>query len=73
MTKEHSAVTGAHLIDWGHRPGPQFPDLLARANAARDQGLSLVRIRQLLEPDLPLSFHPAATGVGWFFTPFGAE
>ena len=53
MTNEHSAVTGADLISWGHRAGPQFPDLLARANAARDQGLGLVRIRQMLEPDLP--------------------
>lgn len=53
MTHEHAPVTGAALIDWGHRPGPQFPDLLARANAARGQGLSLVRIRQLLEADLP--------------------
>jgi tRNA-splicing ligase RtcB (3'-phosphate/5'-hydroxy nucleic acid ligase) len=46
-------VTGADLIDWGHRPGPQFPDLLTRANAARAEGLGLVRIRQMLEPDLP--------------------
>lgn len=57
-------VTGADLIDWGHRPGPQFPALLARANAARAEGLGLVRIRQMLEPDLPppapepLALHP---------------
>ncbi|WP_395541757.1 hypothetical protein [Neotabrizicola sp. sgz301269] len=25
-------VTGADLIAWGHRPGPAFPGLLARAN-----------------------------------------
>lgn len=48
-----SAVTGSDLIGWGHRPGPAFPDLLARANAARGQGLGLVRIRQMLEADLP--------------------
>ncbi len=48
-----SAVTGTTLIDWGHRPGPAFPDLLARANAAREQGLGLIRIRQMLEADLP--------------------
>ena len=46
-------VTGADLIGWGHRPGPAFPALLARANAARDQGLGLIRIRQMLEADLP--------------------
>lgn len=48
-----SAVTGADLITWGHRPGPAFPDLLARANEARGQGFGLVRIRQMLEADLP--------------------
>lgn len=48
-----SPVTGAELVAWGHRPGPAFPDLLARANAARDQGLGLVRIRQMLEAELP--------------------
>ncbi|WP_323039645.1 RtcB family protein [Gemmobacter sp.] len=53
MTDEHAPVTGANLIDWGHRPGPQFPELLARANAARGKGLGLVRIRQLLDADLP--------------------
>ncbi|WP_323042875.1 RtcB family protein [Gemmobacter sp.] len=53
MTNDHSTVTGADLICWGHRPGPQFPDLLSRANAARDQGLGLLRIRQMLEADLP--------------------
>ena len=45
--------TGADLIDWGHRPGPAFPGLLARANTARAEGLGLVRIRELLEADLP--------------------
>ncbi len=48
-----SPVTGADLIGWGHRPGPAFPDLLTRANAARGQGLGLIRIRQMLEADLP--------------------
>lgn len=46
-------VIGVDLIDWGHRPGPAFPGLLARANAARGQGLGLLRIRQMLEADLP--------------------
>ena len=31
-------VTGADLKNWGHRPGKQFPDLLARANAMRAEG-----------------------------------
>lgn len=48
-----SPVTGAELIGWGHRPGPQFPVLLARANAARSEGFGLVKIRQMLEADLP--------------------
>lgn len=48
-----SPVTGADLIGWGHRPGPAFPDLLARANAARTQGLGLIPIREMLEADLP--------------------
>lgn len=48
-----SPVTGAELIDWGHRPGPQFPELLARANAARAHGLGLVRIREMLAAELP--------------------
>ncbi|MGR3824082.1 MAG: RtcB family protein [Salipiger marinus] len=55
MTNEDapSPVTGADLIAWGHRPGPAFPGLLTRANAARDEGLGLIRIRQMLEADLP--------------------
>lgn len=48
-----SPVTGAELISWGHRPGPQFRELLARANAARAEGYGLVKIRQMLEADLP--------------------
>lgn len=54
MTDEAaSPVTGADLIGWGHRPGPAFPALLARANAARAEGFGLVRIRQMLDADLP--------------------
>ncbi|MDR0809333.1 MAG: RtcB family protein [Gemmobacter sp.] len=48
-----SPVIGADLIDWGHRSGPAFPTLLARANTARIEGLGLIRIRQMLEADLP--------------------
>lgn len=53
MNEDRPPVTGADLIGWGHRPGPQFPHLLARANAARAGGVGLVRIRQMLEADLP--------------------
>lgn len=53
MTESMPPITGDDLKSWGHRPGPAFPALLARANAARAEGLGLVRIRQMLEADLP--------------------
>ncbi len=46
-------VTGAHLKEWGHRPGPHYPALLARANALRAEGYGLVKIRLVLEPEIP--------------------
>ena len=46
-------VTGEHLKEWGHRPGKQFPALLARANEMREEGFGLVRIRQELEGEIP--------------------
>ncbi|WP_164933029.1 RtcB family protein [Tropicibacter alexandrii] len=46
-------VTGDHLKDWGHRPGKQFPDLLARANALRAEGYGLVKIRAELADEIP--------------------
>ncbi|NIZ14619.1 RtcB family protein [Phaeobacter sp. HF9A] len=46
-------VTGEDLKDWGHRPGTQFPALLARANDMRAEGFGLVRIRQELEREKP--------------------
>ncbi|MCB1356105.1 MAG: RtcB family protein [Maritimibacter sp.] len=46
-------VTGEHLKDWGHRPGKQYPDLLARANALRAEGYGLVRIRAELDSEIP--------------------
>lgn len=58
-------VTGNHLKDWGHRPGAQFPALLARANEMRAEGFGLVRIRQELEgeiPPLPATLARRATG-----------
>jgi RNA-splicing ligase RtcB len=56
MTMDNEAfdpVTGEHLKDWGHRPGKQFPALLAKANEMRAEGFGLVRIRQELEGDIP--------------------
>ena len=42
MTDENRfPVTIADLIAWGHRPGPAFPGLLARANTARAEGLGM--------------------------------
>ena len=46
-------VTGADLIAWGYRPGPDFPSLLARAaELARDGGDP--RTRLLAERPLPV-------------------
>ena len=47
------ALTGATLIEWGHRPGPQFPALLAQANAARASGLDAAQVRAMLAAELP--------------------
>ena len=58
-------VTGEHLKEWGHRPGKQFGELLARANEMRAQGLGLVRIRAELAseiPDLPPVIDPHGPG-----------
>jgi len=52
-TTQYDPVTGEHLKDWGHRPGKQFPALLARANALRAEGFGLVRIRLELEGEIP--------------------
>jgi tRNA-splicing ligase RtcB len=59
-----SSVTGDHLIRWGHRPGPEFPALIARANAALNEGASAEAVRTLLAPDLkpdPLTLQPAGS------------
>ncbi|MEM1162011.1 MAG: RtcB family protein [Pseudomonadota bacterium] len=54
MTEElHEPITGDHLIEWGHRPGPHFKGLLTRANAVRSEGYGLVRIREMLAAELP--------------------
>ena len=67
MTEEtiYDPVTGEHLKDWGHRPGKQFPALLARANELRAEGFGLVRIRAELEgeiPELPPTLDLRASG-----------
>ncbi|WP_240705113.1 RtcB family protein [Pacificoceanicola onchidii] len=49
----YDPVTGEHLKEWGHRPGKQFPALLARANAMRAEGFGLVKIRLELEGEIP--------------------
>lgn len=41
-------LTGATLIEWGHAPGPAFPALLERANAAQAAGLEPEAVRALL-------------------------
>lgn len=48
-----AAVTGADLIAWGHRPGPQFPDLLGRAARLRAAGQTPAQIRAALAPLIP--------------------
>jgi RNA-splicing ligase RtcB len=53
IDEPRTLVTGKDLIEWGHRPGPAFSVLLERANAARTEGYGLVKIREMLAPDLP--------------------
>lgn len=55
MTHEPNThpITGAHLKDWGHRPGKQFPDLLERANAMLAQGQAPEQIRDALDGEIP--------------------
>ncbi len=47
-------LTGKDLKSWGHRPGPQFPDLLARANEMLAKGIEVSRIRDDLSADIPI-------------------
>lgn len=46
-------LTGHDLTAWGHTPGPQFPELLARANDLLATGRSVADIRTTLADDLP--------------------
>lgn len=61
MTEALAPITGDHLKAWGHRPGPAFPALIERANAALTEGADHDAIRSLLAADLappPLDLHP---------------
>lgn len=60
--KAASPVTGDTLKSWGHRPGKQFPDLMARANAMHAQGLDLPQIRETLHPEIPVHMDLRAAG-----------
>ena len=53
MTDANLPITGDTLKAWGHRPGPAFPDLLARANAALAEGRTTDSVREMLTTDLP--------------------
>lgn len=63
MTK----ITGTDLIGWGHKPGAAFPALLAKAEAAQGEGLSVDAVRALLLADLPVPVTHLAlqSGVGF--------
>ena len=45
-------LTGHDLKGWGHQPGPQFPELLARANQMLASGAEVSRIRDQLHVEL---------------------
>ncbi|MGL4235376.1 RtcB family protein [Tabrizicola sp.] len=53
MTEAITPITGDHLKAWGHRPGPAYPALIDRANAALAGGADLDAVRSLLAADLP--------------------
>ena len=53
MTEANRPVTGDDLKAWGHQPGPAFPNLLARANAAIAEGRDMDNVREMLCADLP--------------------
>ncbi|MEM6325133.1 MAG: RtcB family protein [Pseudomonadota bacterium] len=75
-TQPFDPVTGAHLKEWGHRPGPQYPELLAKANALRAEGFGLVRIRADLEPlkpEIPPEILPHDAGAVAFSENIDAE
>ncbi len=49
----YDEITGTELKQWGHRPGKQFPALLARANELRTAGTDLGEIRAGLAREIP--------------------
>ncbi|MDF2231247.1 RtcB family protein [Albimonas sp. CAU 1670] len=58
-------ITGEDLKAWGHRPGPQFPMLLARAESLQAEGLDAEALRAALEaekPTPPVKIEPRAPG-----------
>lgn len=46
-------ITGEDLKAWGHRPGPQFPALLAKAESLQAEGLDAQALRAALEAEKP--------------------
>lgn len=58
-------ITGEDLKAWGHRPGPQFPALLAKAESLQAEGLDAQALRAALEaekPAPPAMIEPRAPG-----------
>jgi tRNA-splicing ligase RtcB (3'-phosphate/5'-hydroxy nucleic acid ligase) len=53
MTEANRPISGDDLKAWGHRPGPAFPALLAKANAAAAEGRDLTDVQAILAADLP--------------------
>lgn len=47
-------LTGRNLKSWGHLPGPQFPDLLERANQMQAEGIDVAAIRAHLVSEIPI-------------------
>lgn len=61
----HTPLSGRDLKSWGHLPGPQFPDLLARANQMLADGTDVADIRAALATEIPPpSEHIALHGDG---------
>lgn len=47
-------LSGRDLKSWGHLPGPQFPDLLLRANQMLEEGAEVSAIRTHLASEIPI-------------------
>ncbi|MFK7755078.1 MAG: RtcB family protein [Sedimentitalea sp.] len=46
-------LTGTDLKNWGHTPGPQFKELLERANSMQQDGNDVASIRAELATEIP--------------------